>query len=694
MHLFNHLRSLLRFTRTLKGSIALGMISVLLVMGMAMGKATAQKPGVPISKTAAAQIQALVQEKRSRTPIQQKINSSILYTLKARRGDALIRSVSALNTFVRVNSNNNIQVVVKTNVQVTPALLQNIQATGAKIVSAPLGYGRIVAQVPLAQVENIASFPEVISIRPFLKPQLHSSTTAAGVEALTVHAPSQTSQAVSNVEQKRSHLASALPHMVQQLAQAPTVPITNVGRVTSEGYKAHGADIASSSYNLNGTGVKIGVLSDSYNNLGGAATDIARGDLPAEGVTLVGSGDIKNTSPSFPGSDEGRAMLQIIHDLVPGAKLYFATAFNSEADFANNIHELQKAGCDIIVDDVYYFAEPVFQDGIVAQAVNEVTAKGALYFSSAGNSGNKNDGTSGVWEGDFADAGQAPLGIPGNIHRFASGSSGMYDRLTANTGTITLQWSDPYGKSANDYDLYVLNSSGTQVVAASTDGQNGNGDPFEVVNAQSSGGQVIIVKFSGEPRYLHLNTNRGRLAINTRGQTWGHSAAVNAFSVAAVNVATAKGSRFTGGAANPVETFSSDGPRRIFYTADGKPINTTAPNNFLRTGGVVRQKPDIAAADGVKTTFPPSSGLNPFFGTSAAAPHAAAVAALLKSYRPSLTPTQLRSILTSQALDIEAKGVDQDSGYGIVMANRTLERARRISAIKIWWHRRQLQPTG
>jgi hypothetical protein len=685
MHLFNHLRSLLRFTRTLKGSIALGLISVLLVMGIAMGKATAQKPGVPISKTAAAQIQALVQEKRSRTPIQQKINSSILYTLKARRGDGLIRSVSALNTFVRVNSNNNIQVVVQTNVQLTPALLQNIQATGAKILSAPLGYGRIVAQVPLTQVENIASLPEVISIRPFLQPQLHSSTTAAGVDTLTVNAPSQTNQVVSNVEQKRSHLASALPHMVQQLAQAPTVPITNVGRVTSEGDKAHGADIARSSYSVNGTGVKIGVLSDSYNNLGGAATDIARGDLPAEGVTLVGSGDLASG-----GTDEGRAMLQIIHDLAPGAELYFATAFNSEADFANNIRELQKAGCDIIVDDVYYFAEPVFQDGIVAQAVNEVTAKGALYFSSAGNSGNKNDGTSGVWEGDFTDAGQAPLGIPGNIHRFASGSSGVYNRLTTNTGIITLQWSDPYGKSANDYDLYVLNSSGTQVVAASTDGQSGNGDPFEVVNAQSSGAQVIIVKYSGEPRYLHLNTNRGRLAINTRGQTWGHSAAVNAFSVAAVNVATAKGSRFTGGAANPVETFSSDGPRRIFYTADGKPINTTAPNNFLSTGGVVRQKPDIAAADGVKTTFPPSSGLNPFFGTSAAAPHAAAVAALLKSYRPSFTATQFRSILTSQALDIEAKGVDQDSGYGIVMANRALQRARQISAIKIWWQRRQL----
>jgi len=95
----------------------------------------------------------------------------------------------------------------------------------------------------------------------------------------------------------------------------------------------------------------------------------------------------------------------------------------------------------------------------------------------------------------------------------------------------------------------------------------------------------------------------------------------------------------------------------------------------------VRQKPDIAAADGVKTTLPPGSGLNPFFGTSAAAPHAAAVAALLKSFRPSLTPVQIRKVLTSTALDIEAKGVDQDSGYGIVMANRALQEAAKTSLV-------------
>jgi hypothetical protein len=112
--------------------------------------------------------------------------------------------------------------------------------------------------------------------------------------------------------------------------------------------------------------------------------------------------------------------------------------------------------------------------------------------------------------------------------------------------------------------------------------------------------------------------------------------------------------------------------RRIFFNPDGTAIT---PGNFTSTGGTVLQKPDIAAADGVVTTLPANSGLNPFFGTSAAAPHAGAVAALLKSYNPALTASQMRSILTGTALDIEAAGADQDSGVGIVMALQALQAA-------------------
>ena len=122
---------------------------------------------------------------------------------------------------------------------------------------------------------------------------------------------------------------------------------------------------------------------------------------------------------------------------------------------------------------------------------------------------------------------------------------------------------------------------------------------------------------------------------------------------------------FTGGAANPVNTQSSDGPRRFFFNTNGVPYT---PGNFSSTGGIVLQKPDITAATGVKTTFPTDSGLNPFFGTSAAAPHAGAIAAQILSFRPGLTPSQVRTALYNSCLDIEAAGFDRDSGRGIVMA--------------------------
>jgi hypothetical protein len=613
------LRSFIRFARTLGGSITLGILGFLIVVGIGMGKVAAQSArSGQIAPSAVAQIQALVEEKESRTPTQQKISSSILYTIKAKRRDRLFSRVPKLNTFVKVTSDSKVRVNVKTNVPVTPELLQKIQAIGGEVLSSFPNYNTIQVLIALSQVESLAEFPEVRTIKPHIK------------------------------------------------------PVTRAGSVTSEGDIAQGAATARTTFGVDGTGVKIGVLSDSYNNRRGAAPDIAKGDLPPNGVTLAGSGDIKRRSPDFPGTDEGRAMLQIVHDLAPGAELYFATAFNSEADFANNIRALQAAGCDIIVDDVAYLNEPVFQDGIIAQAVNEVTASGALYFSAAGNEGNKNDGTSGVWEGNFVDGGAAPAAIAGKVHAFSSDLSNTYNRLTTNSGQITLHWSDPVGQSANDYDLYVLDSSGTSVIGSSTDRQNGNDDPFEIVEPQATGNRVIVVKHRGQPRFLHLNTNRGQLELNTNGQIFGHAAAVNAFSVAAVN-AEKRTKPFSRSLS--VEDFSSDGPRRIFYQADGTPIT---PGNVLDGGGVVRQKPDIAAADGVVTTLPASTGLNPFFGTSAAAPHAAAVAALLKSFKPALTPQRIRSILTRTALDIEASGVDQDSGYGIVMANRALQRAAQL----------------
>jgi hypothetical protein len=129
---------------------------------------------------------------------------------------------------------------------------------------------------------------------------------------------------------------------------------------------------------------------------------------------------------------------------------------------------------------------------------------------------------------------------------------------------------DPLGGSNNDYDLFALNSTGTTVTAVSTGNQNGTQDPFEAITAVVAGSRLVIVKFSGVARYLRLTTNRGRLNVNTVGQTTGHSCGLDAFGVAATPAVGPFPNPFT--AANQVETFSSDGPRKML------PYRTVRPS--------------------------------------------------------------------------------------------------------------------
>jgi hypothetical protein len=566
------------------------------LLGAAQVAAQPAQAGQGISQTASDQIQKLLEEKATRSPAQRKIGSNLLLDPAAPRGRAMHGAVPQLRSGVEVDAAG--ATVVDINGEVTDQLLARIEEVGGEVISSFPQYQAVRARLPLNRLEEVAELDEVRSIRAAIEPELHQ---------------------------------------------------VNV----SEGDAAHRAAEARSAFGVDGTGVQIGVLSDSVD----ALSDLqASGDLP--NVTIL-------PGQAGTGNSEGTAMLEIVHDLAPGADLLFASANGGEAQFAQNILDLRAAGADVIVDDVSYFTEPVFQDGIVAQAVELVIADGAQYYSSAGNSGNLNDGTSGVWEGDFVPVANAPF-----LHDFGGGF--WFNPITADTQSFfTLQWSDAFGASGNDYDLFLLDPSLSQVIASSNEVQDGNGFPFEIIDTRQrddTGNNLVIIQQSGAAaRYLHLNANRGRLALATSGQTHGHSASAGAFSVAAVDVATAFGGPFVGGPANPVEPFSSDGPRQIFYDRDGRPIT---PGNLLAGGGFVRQKPDLAAADGVSTATP---GFLPFFGTSAAAPHAAAIGALALSLVPTLTEEQIRQLYRGVALDTEAVGVDRDSGIGIVNAVPALQ---------------------
>jgi subtilisin family serine protease len=257
------------------------------------------------------------------------------------------------------------------------------------------------------------------------------------------------------------------------------------------------------------------------------------------------------------------------------------------------------------------------------------------------------------------------------------GSPQNYNVLRARSpfDDYVLHWSDAFGASGNDYDLFLLNSTGTTVKGFSTNTQSGSGDPVEeiyVPGGSANNDRLVVVLFSGSPRALHIDTERGVLTIATSGATIGHNAGLNTVSMAATawNSAHA-GTRPFNGTSNPVEVFSSDGPRKIFFNPNGTAIT---PGNFLfaTAGGATLQKPDLTAADGVFTKTP---GFLPFFGTSAAAPHAAAIAALVAQARPDYTNAQIKAAMVASALDNMAPGADRDGGFGVAMALQAVQYA-------------------
>jgi hypothetical protein len=537
----------------------------------------------------------------------------------------------------------------------TGVTLDDLEQAGAAILNVVDDDVR--ARIDLSRLEEVANLPQVISIRPAAK---FITLGNGGKELGTV--PNQPRPAMrpgKSVSRAPDELRRAIVTAgLRNRTQGTLLPAaTN----SSEGDVAHRAAEARDFYGYDGTGVKVGVLSDGVDSL---ARLQASGDLPQNVTVLSGQAGE---------GDEGAAMLEIIHDLAPSAQLFFATGLGGISAFARNIRDLRFVShCDIIVDDALYLAESAFQDGqtgsarspnnlaLIAQAVNDVTADGALYFSGAGNGGNKDDGTASTWEGDF----RAANFTPPLIHDFGGGV--VFNTVTANS-VVVLQWSDALGLSSNDYDLFIFNSSLTSIVAASINVQNGDDDPVELTTARA-GERIVLATFGAPPvRFLSLRTFPGAMSLTTAGSTFGHSAAANCFSVGAVSARSAKGPGGIFNGTEMTELFSSDGPRRLYYGSDGTPLT---PGNLTSTGGSARQKPDICAADGVATAVP---SLNPFFGTSAAAPHAAAIAALLLSAKRTLTPAQIRTALTGSALDIEAPGIDRDSGSGIVMAFQALQ---------------------
>ncbi len=509
-------------------------------------------------------------------------------------------------------------------------------------------------------------------------------------------------------------------------------PTTHVGKCTSQGNVVQKIEPLATVAGGLGQGVKVGVLSDSYDTLkttgtGTAAAplypnvravdDVASGDLPGTGnpngyTTPVQVLEEYNAS----GEDEGRGMLQIVHDIAPAASLAFYTAFISEVDFAAGIVALQQAGCNVICDDVGYFDEPMFSDGPVGQAIDRVTAAGAVYFSSAGNDGSSgyvgtftpvaNDATSQAALGTlYTNISAAEKLVITDFHSFGTDASGnpilvQNIRIPGTsadaTGRLEFQWDDPYlvlasqGATNNvttDFDILVFNAAGA--IQTTRSGQTNNfisKVPQELPGtalAAATSYKIVIARTnrtaaSATPNLAtHLRyavqTNdtpvRGDFITPASAETHGHATAANCIGTAAYryDASPVVDVHDPNHVIYPiVEQFSSNGPVSIYFDAAGNRLATP----------VVRKQPVLSACNGVDTTFfppvgvtsgttpPPAPGpANPstqdfdgdgypnFFGTSAASPNGAGVAAVIlgvaKANNITLSPGDVRSLMIS-----------------------------------------------
>jgi hypothetical protein len=465
----------------------------------------------------------------------------------------------------------------------------------------------------------------------------------------------------------------------------PTIRPAVDAQMIAEGVPLHKADVAQRR-GITGKGQKIGVISDGATHLADA---VARGELPPDTEVLaVGEGD------------EGTAMMEIIHDMAPGAKLVFHTVGEDLISYVAAFHNLAAAGATMISEDLAFDDEPAFQQGLGATTADQLARHGIFISSSAGNLGNRHAprvraiGTGRTPDGVAGSYAHCPS-VPRNTVNLR-GTDNTYDVVIRAGGAImpTLQWSEPraifptVGQGGfTDLNLYLMTADGTDCLATSTAVQaNGVGDTLEQLLFENTGTTAIPAKLvvdvagtssAARPPLLDLRWRTARVTTVDPVDRAGSLNPDSNYLGFATSAGAVGANVSTDPATTPLEVYSAAGPVQV-GSSTVCPGHKAGPCKGVAGGGFRSfRAPNWAAADGVSVSGVGGfgSGVCPavaqgdcrFFGTSAAAPTAMGVAALLRQqFGGHLHPIALNALLSV----LSVRRDDPGFGAGVLQATR------------------------
>ena len=376
---------------------------------------------------------------------------------------------------------------------------------------------------------------------------------------------------------------------------------------------------------VRGQGVKVAIIDEGFK---GAHPDTLPGDMPGfRWYNYTREGIYAGESV------HGTACAEIIYDVAPEAEFYLYKV-EDEVDLEDAKDRAIRDGIDIISHSMTWYGTGIGDGkGIACDIVNDAAENGILWVNAAGNSAKSHYFQS--WSDPDSD----------RMHNFKGGDETI--EFEAEKGTeisIYLTWND-WPETRDDYDLYLYfpNSSGKlEWVVRSTDVQSGYGsEPVEWIeySAERSGQYHIVVTKSRDARSRRLKIWSFNRNLDFEYSSSEGSIGIPADAEGAMSVGAFYYDSYNLGI---IADYSSRGP-----TFDD------------------RIKPELVAPTGVSTvSYGSIDDSDGYHGTSAAAPHVAGAAALIKSANPSYSREDLWNALVAATVDIGTRGQDNTFGYG------------------------------